>query len=471
MENVKTNWHETLGGIGLQEIGGLLAAAADLILIIDEAARITRVVAGAELQAYDLADAWHGRPWVETLVPESQAVALELVERDASARPTLGWQEVTHALPDGGELPLSYRVTECQSGHCRIAVGRDLRAVAALQQQVLNAQLALEQDNWRLRQLETRYRLLFEMSGDGVLVVDEASGKVMEANPQAAQMLGDGGQILGRAFPLGFAGTAQGLAQQALAEARAVGRAQLDDLPLSGDEGPVDMTVHLLRQNTEARFLIRLTHRETALPPRGDDELPSLDETLLDAADAIALTDLDGRTLAVNRTFLTLTQLVSAEQAGGELIGRWLGRTGVDLNVLLSNLRQRQVVRLFATTLRTEFGASIEVEVSAHRFVAHGHELFAFFIRDIGRRVGVDNPETQRLPRSVEQLTQQVGRVPLKELVRESSDIIEKLCIEAALRLTGDNRASAAELLGLSRQSLYAKLHRYKLSGSNNNSD
>jgi DNA-binding protein Fis len=29
--------------------------------------------------------------------------------------------------------------------------------------------------------------------------------------------------------------------------------------------------------------------------------------------------------------------------------------------------------------------------------------------------------------------------------------------------MTGDNRASAAEMLGLSRQSLYAKLHRFGL--------
>jgi DNA-binding NtrC family response regulator len=58
-------------------------------------------------------------------------------------------------------------------------------------------------------------------------------------------------------------------------------------------------------------------------------------------------------------------------------------------------------------------------------------------------------------------MTELVGRVPLKELVRDATDVIEKLCIEAALELTGDNRASAAEMLGLSRQSLYVKLRRY----------
>ena len=56
-----------------------------------------------------------------------------------------------------------------------------------------------------------------------------------------------------------------------------------------------------------------------------------------------------------------------------------------------------------------------------------------------------------------------IGRVPLKTLVREAGDVIEKLCIEAALQQTEDNKASAADLLGLSRQSLYMKLKRHGL--------
>ena len=67
------------------------------------------------------------------------------------------------------------------------------------------------------------------------------------------------------------------------------------------------------------------------------------------------------------------------------------------------------------------------------------------------------------LPRSVDELTDLVGRMPLKDIVRESTDLIERLCIEAALVYTSDNRASAAEILGLSRQSLYSKLNRYGL--------
>jgi DNA-binding NtrC family response regulator len=67
------------------------------------------------------------------------------------------------------------------------------------------------------------------------------------------------------------------------------------------------------------------------------------------------------------------------------------------------------------------------------------------------------------LPRSVDQLKELVGRVPIKEIVRESADLIERLCIQAALDVSDNNRASAAQLLGLSRQGLYSKLRRYGL--------
>jgi DNA-binding NtrC family response regulator len=63
----------------------------------------------------------------------------------------------------------------------------------------------------------------------------------------------------------------------------------------------------------------------------------------------------------------------------------------------------------------------------------------------------------------VEHFIDLVGRVPLKNLVRETTDLIERLCIDAALQLTEDNRAAAAEMLGLSRQGFYAKLRRYGL--------
>ena len=87
-------------------------------------------------------------------------------------------------------------------------------------------------------------------------------------------------------------------------------------------------------------------------------------------------------------------------------------------------------------------------------------------ISDIDRQkraAAAPHPSQNIDPRIEGLVNELIGRVALKDLVREATDVIERLCIEAALNLTGDNRASAAEMLGLSRQSLYVKLRRYGL--------
>jgi transcriptional regulator PpsR len=134
-------------------------------------------------------------------------------------------------------------------------------------------------------------------------------------------------------------------------------------------------------------------------------------------------------------------------------------------------MREHGSVRRFSTIVRGQYGSHEDVEISAVSVLNGEYPCYGFTIRNFGRR---DQPKPQpkgELPRSVEQLTGLVGRVSLKELVRETTDVIEKLCIEAALELTKNNRASAAEMLGLSRQSLYSKLHRFGLSGPDDEDD
>jgi transcriptional regulator PpsR len=186
--------------------------------------------------------------------------------------------------------------------------------------------------------------------------------------------------------------------------------------------------------------------------------------------DGFVLTGPDQRVIAANSAFLEMAQLATEEQVRGEPLERWLGRSAVDLNVLIANVREHGSVRLFGTVLQGEYGVTSEVEVSGVQVVNGEQPCFGLMIRYVDRRAqgqqqqgGGESRSAGELPRSVEQLTDLVGRVPLKEIVRETTDVVERLCIEAALELTGDNRASAAEMLGLSRQSLYVKLRRYGL--------
>jgi len=130
---------------------------------------------------------------------------------------------------------------------------------------------------------------------------------------------------------------------------------------------------------------------------------------------------------------------------------------------MISSLRQHGSLKNFSTIVRNRLGEQEDVEVTAVHVADGDQPCFGFSIRSVVRTPLARPSAAGELPRSVEQLSHLVGRVTLKELVRETTDLVERLCIEAALELTGDNRASAAEVLGLSRQSLYSKLHRYGL--------
>jgi len=175
------------------------------------------------------------------------------------------------------------------------------------------------------------------------------------------------------------------------------------------------------------------------------------------------VTDSDGVILTANAAFLDMGQMTAEEQARGEPLDRFLGRQGVETEVLLNNLRHRGAVRLYTTTLRGQLGGSVDVEISATAVNHNGEQRFGFAVRDVGARLRIAAPAIGASGRSVEELKELIGRVSLKDLVREAADAIERLCIDAALQISGDNRASAAEMLGLSRQSLYVKLRRYGL--------
>jgi transcriptional regulator PpsR len=179
------------------------------------------------------------------------------------------------------------------------------------------------------------------------------------------------------------------------------------------------------------------------------------------------VTDTDLRILTANPAFLELTHLASREEALHLLLDRFLGRPQIDLKIMMGQLKEHGSLRNFATVIRSGFGDPEEVEVSAVVVPDEVRPTYGFSIRNVSRRMAVTDSATPAglgaTARSVEQLTQLIGRVPMKEIVRESTDLIEKMCIEAALTLTQDNRASAADVLGLSRQSLYSKLRRYGL--------
>ena len=456
----------TLGDLDAASAAALIAAAADIALIIDREGLVRDVAIRNESLAADLPGAadWVGRPFAQTVALDSRPKAAALL-REPEAADATQWRHLNHLAPDGSSVPVLYRVAPFGEDGQILAFGRDLRAVAALQQRLVNAQQSLEHEYARLREAELRYRLLFRSSAEAVLIVDAARARVAEANPAAGRLLGsDAERIVGRPLTDLLGQASHGAVQAHLAAVRSGGTPDIVAASLA-DGTAVHVAAALFREGAAALFLVRLQPADAGAGPRAiaDDARGRLLGVVDRAPDGLVLTDQAGSILAANAAFVDMAQLAGQDGARGRPLDRWLGESALDLEVLISNLRQRGSVRFFATSLRDEHGGVAQVEVSAVCVADAGQSNFGFVIRNTTPRLRGETRLGRDPLRSVEQLTELVGRVALKDLVRESTDVIERLCIEAALQLTGDNRASAAELLGVSRQSLYVKLRRYGL--------
>lgn len=446
--------------LGGAAAGLAVTAASDLSLIVDDEGVIRGATGAGDLDGEEIGG-WLGRRLVDTVTVESRPKVDELL-RDAGPEAVTRWRQVNHPSPSGTDLPIRYAALRPEAEGPILVLGRDMRTVAALQRRLADTQQVLERDYDRLRAAETRYRLLFQVCGEAVLVVDAATRRVIEANPAAARLLGRPvRRLLGvDAVELFEPASLRALESQH-GSLRATGQAGDVRAGLLQGRGDVTVSASLFRGEGGTSAILRITP-ERAEAPAALEEVPGAPPTraLLEALpEGFVVTDSNRRVLWANTAFLELAQLAAEGQAKGRPIEAWLGRDETEARTLIATLLDHGAVRRFATVIRGAYGGMEDVEIAA--VAAPGTPpCLGFSIRALPPRSAL-NVGTRTEPRSVEQMAELVGRVSMKTLVRETTDLIEKLCIEAALRITRDNRASAAEMLGLSRQGLYAKMRRY----------
>jgi transcriptional regulator PpsR len=449
----------TLGSLDATSAARLAEAAGDLVLILEPDGTIIDFSIASHEPAIEGSDSWVGQNWGDIVTVESRTKVKDMLGAVASGA-VPRWRQVNHPTATG-DIPVRYWALASGNDGRVIAVGRDLRANAVLQQRLMQVQQSLERDYLRLRQAESRYRMLFERATEAILVVDADSRRIREANPAATRLLGaNEGGLVNRPLSVIADPHAHETLMTYLGAVSAADQPPMT-LTLPAGRGSAILSASIFRQDQASYYLVRIDNGTgSARDAQGDAQMLDM---LARMPDAFVLADPDLNIVAANAAFIDLAQMASVERVRGTPIGAYIGRAGIDLDLIIAQIREHGSARNVATIIRSADGAQEEVEVSAVTAPGEDGLCYGFSIRAIARRSRDLPPVERDLPRSVEQLTDLVGRMSLKDIVRESTDLIERLCIEAALAYTSDNRASAAEILGVSRQSLYSKLHRHGL--------
>jgi transcriptional regulator PpsR len=434
-------------------------AQPDVTLLLDMSGVIREATVSSVLSDESL-DTWLGSPWVDTVADFVGDKVRRIVE-DARDSGISAFRQLTQRFPSGREVPMEYTTVLLGGRAGLLAVGKSLLAVAELQSRFVAAQQAMERDYWKLREVETRYRLLFNHSAEAVLLVRPGDLSIEEANPAASQALGLEGA--GRKNLMGAVpDDEQGPLRAMLQRAQEQGKPPALLIHLGAQRQPWMVRASAVKGEPGTLLLVQLVQMAPRASTPAVDTLPSAEATLGGLADPFVLIDSEGVIRRANQAFADLVDMHATSAVVGENLDRWIWRPGADLPVLLGTLKSHQAARLFPSAAHSELDVETEVEISGTAVMQDDRTYYGLVIRDVGRRLARYR-DPKQMNALIESVAEPVGKMPLKQLIRSTVDGVERHYIRAALDLVGGNRTAAAELLGLSRQSLYIKLGRYGL--------
>ena len=433
--------------------------ATDISLTLTSGDVIQGVTVSAKKNSFGKLGHWAGRriyDFLEDVSAEKLRAAFEKIKRSPGS--VLADIELNHVDNASWEFPVLYTLVRLDTSGGYLMLGRDLRPVAEVQQKLVHAQLSLEKDYEINRQNETRFRVLLTKSRDPFILFN-ARGVIFDYNSAAADLLGlDGGQVATSAISEVFENGGQEdlldkIIRHASSDAAVTVRTR-------SKKQTLEIHPTAFRSAGEITLLCRLESLDHGQP--GAQALTqSLHDLYTHGCEGVVFTNASGVIQQANSEFLSLCDLPRAEDAKGKSLAEFLVRGGVDLKVLLEHTNRSGRLRIYSTQLKSPFGALTSVEISAVHFAERRDRVNAFVMRAAPQ--GDRAPGAGTSDEALRDVMELVGSAPLKDLVASTADVVERMCIETAVQLTGNNRVAAAELLGLSRQGLYIKLRKYGL--------
>ena len=317
-----------LGGVESAAFARLAAVSSDIALVIgdDDEGRILDMAVGSAELARELDRSWIGKPWTEVVTSETRAKVKDLI-KDAAATGTPRWRQLNHSLGRIHDLPVLYTALRLGEKGPVMALGRSLQPLVTLQTQLVESQQAMDREYLRLRQQETRHRLLFQISDEAVVVIDAATQRVVDTNPAALELLDDGSRrLVGRPLDELLDAGSRSAVAAALSSVLATGRQQEVPVRLQTN-AKSDYFLHLalFREGSTRLLLLRLlpADRSGSAMPRDKARIMSvLDQSI----DAFVVTDTEGRIQFANTAFLDAAQLAAPSScAPNRLIAGWAG--------------------------------------------------------------------------------------------------------------------------------------------------
>ncbi len=421
------------------------ALAGDIALVLDDNGVIRSVAQGSSATVAKSAQSWIGRSWADTVTGETRG-KIELMLKEVSATGLARRREINHPAEKGGNIAIAYTAIRLGQNGPLLAIGRDLGAIAAIQQRFLASQQEMERGYWQARQAEARYRLLFQIATDAVLVVDAETLEIVEANQAAAQMFDMApDQLVGRPASFGFERHSRRVVDGLL------GTAKISALPseirarLLGRTTATNVSAIQIRSDDSVRILMRV--RSMGIPGTSTDMNATLARMVDSTSDGVVVTDSVGRIQMANPAFLKLACMQTEADVRGRALMDWIGVSEEQFASLLAKVRSQGITGRIASHLLAGNAQVNQVELSAALLTEGDQECIGFTIHRVEQSLESVAGGYSDFELAIGKLSRQIGDVPLPELLRHACTTIERHFIGEAMRRSGGDANAAAVLL------------------------
>lgn len=396
-----------LSGLAPELAEMLVSVACDIALVLDDGGVIQSIAFGGSEPVRTTAETWVGQRWADTVTGDTRRKAQEFLD-DLTLSGVSRLRHVNHTSAGGADLPIAYTAVRLGQQGPTLAVGRDLRAVSAMQQRLVQTQQDMERDYWQRRQAETRYRLLFQVAAEPILIVDANTFEVLDSNRAAGVLFGVAAdQLTGQSLEAGIDPKTWPTLRTLLETVRVSARVGEGTSRLAHGLGSIGVSVTPFQTDSAMVLLIRarslgeLTADEGSAESRADAVFAGLVKR---TPDAVVISDAGGRLILANLAFRELIRAQAGEVIVGRSLSTWIGESERRLAEILATVRDEGSVRLFGTRLRrnaahdaeVQHGQVIDIELSATLIL--DHDSVGFIIRashhqESGANIGIGSPD------------------------------------------------------------------------------
>ncbi len=427
-----------------------VSLSSDIALVIDEHGIVTAVAQNEQTPMDPAAQAWIGQPWSQTVTGDTRG-KIESLLVDACTAGLGRRREVNHAGAQGHELPVAYTALRLGDKGPVLAVGRDLRSMAAIQQRFLDTQQALERSYWRARHGEMRCRLLYQVATDAVASVDVQRACLIAVNAAAARLLQvEAPSAQGRLLAAHFDARSRAAVDALLARAGAKPEAVATQARLAGTHLSIALTATRLPEARQPTVLLRLRQADPVL----DDPLAlgsALARHVDGTPEGIVVVDRQALVREANLAFVQMVGGTDLDAVIGQPLERWLpGTAAAALRGLYTHgLAPTQRVML----VRGE-EAGLAVDLAGAMLDDVGGGDAGFTLRPVGVDVLTADARAAELLRAIHALAAELGNSPLPELLRQAQALTQQHFVRTALDRHPGDAPAAARLLGITIEEL-----------------